>query len=518
MLKKIGALFIAVAVLFLSGCTSNVKNMLFDKKTETNDTDISIFSYKADTFCPIVSNNEANLRMLNIIYEGLVSVNDDLMPQPCLAESWTPSADGLQWTIKLRKNALWHNGNRFGAKDVVYTVEQIKNQEKSAYSYNVSNIVGIEAIDTNTVKIILNKPVASFMSLMYFPIIESADQPIDAVNFKPNGTGPYKFEDRNEGNIYYLVANDSWWGGYIETKTVKVRMLPGGETSLYAFSSNSIDLVPTDDMDWGKFIDTTASSYTSIATPIYNFLGINHSNKVLGDTAVRQAMSLAIDRNALVEKAMLGYAVAANSPVRKEWFVYGSQEFEYKQNTIMAKKIMEENEWKLNGNAYSKVIDNASHTAQFNILVNENNTTRVNIADMIKNNLDSFGIKVSVTKLSYEEYLERIQSGNYDAFVGSMELSPDLDFGLIFGEGNMFGFNDEEMFSVMAEMQKKQSQDEIKAGYAEFINLFEQLNPVVGLFFEDTVLLYSKRISEDRIKPSYFDVYRGIESMRKGEA
>ena len=74
------------------------------------------------------------------------------------------------------------------------------------------------------------------------------------------------------------------------------------------------------------------------------------------------------------------------------------------------------------------------------------------------------------------------------------------------------------MFSVMSLMQQKNQPEDIQAGYAEFINLFEQINPVIGLFFENTVMIYSKRITEDDIKSSYFDMYRGIETIHKGEA
>lgn len=517
MFKRCMALLLVLFALLLSGCSVRHSETV-NENVGISSSEISVFSYKADTFCPIASNNQTNIRMLGIIYEGLITLNDTLMPEACLAEDWNTSDDGLQWTLKLRKNVKWHSGGNFTASDVVYTVEQIKTLENSAYHYNVSNIAKIEASDDNTVRITLVKPLANFVNLLYFPIIKKTEAKIDFVNFKPDGTGPYSFEDRNEGNIYYLVANKEWWGGYTVSKSIKVRMLPGGETALYAFSSGSIDLAPTEDMDWGKFVDPVTASYTSVETPVYNFIGINHSNKVLGAVEIRRAISLATDRDELTEKAMLGYAEAANAPVRKNWFVRGSQDFEHKQNTDAAKKLLEENNWKFEGNIYKKSIDDVLCYAKFSILVNEGNTVRENIANIIRDNLETSGIQVNVIKVSYDEYKKRIQNGEYDAFIGSMELSPDLDYAGVFGEGNMFGFEDEEMLSVMTDMQKKQSPENIKAAYAEFINLFEHMNPVIGLFFENTVMLYSKRIDKDDIKPSYFDIYRGIETMRKGEA
>jgi len=517
MIKRLIALLLTMAVLTLNGCLGTPQSS-FEDESEQAGEDISIFSYKADTFCPIASNNQANIRMLGIVYEGLVSLNDTLMPEACLAESWSSSANCMEWTFNLRNNALWHSGDEFTAQDAVYTVEQIKKSEKSAYSYNVSSIAEIKAPDSRTVKITLLKPLANFVNLMYFPVIKKGDAEIDLAAFKPDGTGPYMFEDRGEGNICYLVSNKNWWGGYTVAKTIKVRMLPGGETALYAFSSGAVDLAPTDNMDWGKFVDPVTASYTETSTPVYSFLGINHADTVLGAVEIREAISMAIDRNMIVEKTVLGYAEPANAPVREEWFVRGNQTFDHSQKTNAAKKLLEENGWRFDSNVYRKSIDGAVHQAQFNILVNEENTTRENIAGIIKDNLEVFGIKVSITKLPFEEYTKRIENGEYDAFVGSIALSPELDFSGFLGEGNSFGFEDEEMLSVMSEMQKKHLPEDIKAGYAEFINLFEQVNPVVGLFFENTVMIYSKRINEDDIKPSYFDMYRGIETIHKREA
>ena len=517
MIKRLLAILVVASLFTLCGCNGDSQNFLGEEQEEAGE-DIAIYSYKADTFCPIASDNQANIRMLGIVYEGLISLNDTLMPEPCLAENWKSSANCMEWTFNLRNNALWHSGGECTAQDVVYTVEQIKKSEKSAYSYNVSNIAEIKAASSHTVKITLSKPLANFVNLMYFPIIKKSDGELDLASFKPDGTGPYIFEDRGEGNICYLVSNKNWWGGYTVAKTIKVRMLPGGETALYAFSSGTVDIAPTDNMDWGKFVDPQADSYIEIPTPVYNFLGINHSDTVLGAVEIREAISMAIDRNMIVEKSALGYAEPAGSPVREKWFVRGNQIFDHSQNTNAAKKLLEENGWRFDSNIYRKSIDGVIHQAQFNILVNEENTIRENIAGIIKDNLEVFGIKVSITKLPFEEYTKRIQNGEYDAFVGSVVLSPDLDFAGLFGEENNFGFTDEEMLSVMYSMQLKSQPEDIQAGYAEFINLFEQINPVVGLFFENTVMIYSKRINEDDIKPSYFDMYRGIETMHKGEA
>ncbi len=503
------------ATILTSACS--IKNAVrFNKNEERQmENELSIFSYKPDTFCPIASKNSANIRMLGIIYEGLIELNDELSPSPMLAENWTVSANALEWDLTLRSTAKWHDGSgKLSADDVVYTINQIKDLEESPYKYNVSNISEIKAVAENKVKFILQKPSANFVNLLYFPIIKR-ESDLKLVDFRPNGTGPYIFEDRNEGNLYYLVKNPDWWGGNVKAETIKVKMLPGGDTPLYAFGSTSLDMVPADNLDWGKSVDVMTSTYTEFQTPIYNFLGINHAGNVLSAPEIRKAISLAIDRDEIIKKTRMGYAVPANSPLRPEWFMAKTQKTEHKQNLHEAKKTVEKNDWKIDGNIYRKSIGGTSVSAEFSILINEENTTRESIARIIATTLQGFGIKANVIKVPYDEYKNRISDGNYDVFIGSMALSPDLEFSMMFGEENIFNFEDEEFYYVMDSIMAKTNPEDVKKGYEEFTNLFEQLNPSVGLFFENSVMIYTKAI-KDEIKPSYFDVYRGIEAIQKG--
>lgn len=514
MLKKVlSVILVSVLVMGIAGCGKTQTNAKSEKEPEKGEM-LSIFSYKPDTFCPIASKNEANLRMLGIIYDGLISLGDNYIPQPALAEYWQASDNNTVWTVNLRKNATWHDGGDCTADDVVYTVNQIKKLESSPYSYNVSMISEVKKQSETSVSFTLTKPLANFVNLLYFPIIKSGAEKIDTANFKPNGTGAYRFEDRNEGNIYYLVRYEKWWGGKAKTATIQVRMLPGGDTALYAFGSGTIDITPADNMDWGKFVDPTTAEYTNVPTPVYTFLGLNHKRPQLAMSEVRRAISMVIDRKEMIDEARMGYGTVANTPIRPECYLWENRKTDFKPNTAKAKKLMEESGWEFKNNVYKKVNEGVEYTASFSILINEENTVRENTARIMAKNLQEFGIKAEVVRVSYEEYAKRIADGNYDAFVGSIALSPEMDFSELLGDGNMFAYSDEEMQFVMSEMQSKQSETETKAAYSAFINLFEQTNPIVGLFFEDSVVIYSKQI-QGEVSTSYYDAYRGIDSLEK---
>ncbi len=512
MLKRILTVFVALAVsVCFAGCG---ENGLLGKDEAEYSSEISIFSYKPDTLCPILSMNKANLDMLGIVYDGLINLNSRWLPNPCLAESWSPAGENVVWNINLRKGVKWHDGSGFVPEDVIYTVNQIKKAENSPYSYNVTAIESVEKTGETSLKFTLTKPLANFVNLLYFPIIKSGPEEIDKVNFTPVGTGAYKFGEQNQGNTLYLTRNSHWWGGNVGVETINVKLLPNADTALYAFGSGNIDMTPAESMDWGKHIDVTTSAYTNIETPVYSFLGINHNDPQLELDELRRAISLVINRKKICDDARMGYGVAANSPAREGWFIRENQSFDLSPNTQMAKTLMEENGWEIKDNIYQKQKDGVIYKAAFEILINEGNTTRENVANIISKDLEAFGIKATVNRVSYEEYKKRISEGQYDTFIGSIILSPELDFTSLLGEENMFSFEDEEFLFVMNEMQKKNSEEEVKAAYAEFMNLFEQTNPIIGLYFEDSVMIYSKRI-KDELKPTYYKIYTGIDSIKK---
>lgn len=531
-MKRILSVFLIILIMLsAAGCNNsdkkNAENAGNDTVQNTADSDaangaaeeggeISVFSYKPDTFCPVLSTNKANLQMLGIIYEGLIKLDDELMPQPSLAESWTASENGREWRIVLRSGVKWHSGEEFGPRDVVYTVNQIKRFHEGTYSYNVSHIASVKEDGENAVRVKLNEPCPNFINLLYFPIIRCENTNVNAEEYLPNGTGPYVFEDRNEGNIYYLVRNNSWWGGRAVTDTIRVKLLPDRDTALYAFSSGSIDMTSADNLEWGKFVDAATSAYTGIKTPVYNFLGINHKNALLAMDEVRTAISCVIDRKEVIDESVMGYAEAASAPVRSNWFVSVGQEFNFVQNTNAAKKELLDNDWSFSGGKYTKKSGRKNIKLKFDILINEDSTVRDSISQVIKKNLEEFGFEITVTKVPFDEYTRRIQNGKYDTFLGSYALAPDLNFDVMLGDGNVFRFSDDEMKLVLDGTKSAADKDKTVQAYAELINLFNQINPVVGLFFEDSVMIYNKKITGD-ITPSYFNLYNGIEKLHVKE-
>ncbi len=520
-MKKILAFILTVNLIFVFTACGKDKNQTEQGTDDTVqekqyslswDDVLSIFSYKPDTLCPIISQNNANLQMLNTVFEGLIQPDAKMLPQPWLAEKWLASEDGLEWSVTLRNDVKWHDGTAFTARDVVYTVNQIKNNPASVYAYNVSYIEAAETQGQNEVKFRLTTPNPNFISLLYFPVIKYSDADVDTESYRPVGTGAFVFEDRNEGNAYYLKRNDNWWNGKTATEEIKIKLLPDKDTAVYAFTSGEVDMTLIEDVNKGQSVHAGAASTVEINTPIYSFMGINHGNTVLAMEEVRAAISHALDRSKIVSEVMVKHAVQANAPVRNEWFVCGERIYEFKQNTKVAHEKLTEKGWKLAETKYEKKDSGITYRLKFDILVNEDNQTRVSLAHAIEKNLEEFGMNITVTKVPYETYIERIGVGQYETFIGSFMIPADIYSGFALAMNYAPGFYDEELSAAMLGVSGSKSQDETVQKYETVISRFNRMNPVIGLMFENRTMLYSKSISGNPT-PTFYNIYNGIEEL-----
>lgn len=520
-MKRLLAIFmIIVLLLSFSGCKEDKKEQNLNNtvvnipEPEENPEKggiISIYSYKPDTLCPLLSINNANIRMLSIVFDGLFTIDENLNVIPCLAESYTASSNNMKYTVDLKQDVKFHDGSSLTAQDVIFSVETAKAAPESLYYHNVSVIDSVKAINSNKVEFTLIKPLSKFANLLDFPIIKKQSEPVDKETFLPIGTGGFVFENRNEGNLLHLVRNENWWGGEVYPDSVKVRLLPDKDTALYAFSSGTISLCPAENDEWGKFVDTQKTEYKEYMTEYYNFIGLNNESGFFADESIRKALSYIIDREEVLKSGAPGFSESSNAPVRKNW-ITAQEKSETEHNINKARKILEEAGWKLSGGVYKRSSGHDSLTLKLNILVNEESYKKEQFAKKAAEELSNFGIPATVKKVPYEQYVEAINSKSYEMFIGSMNLSKELDFEFMFAEGNMFGISDEELLASVKNMQLAPDEEDYGLKTAEFIKLFNEKVPFIGIGFENSVILYKSDIM-GAITPVSNNIYNGIEKM-----
>ena len=284
-----------------------------------------------DSFTP-------NMQLAATLFDPLVRKNGQSVAVPALAERW--EATGNTWVFSLRKDVFFSNGAPFTAEDVVYSykrVHQIRNSP-SSYALYLSQIENVVALDDHTVQIITEGPAPALLAnLAMIPILsksattraaeksgapQSALQPTQALA----GTGPYQFLSWHRGTELVITRNPHYWGEKPTWDRVVFKPIPEGQKRVEALITGVVDLIespPVVEMQRlenmpSLFIQKMPSlrlMYVSLnqAQQVPEGMARTNGNNPLTDRRVREALSLAIDREDLVQNIMGGVAQAAGN-------------------------------------------------------------------------------------------------------------------------------------------------------------------------------------------------------------
>jgi ABC-type transport system substrate-binding protein len=271
-----------------------------------------------DSLDPANAESNPSEAVNRMMYENLFRFDEKLKLVPGLATKWDQSKDGLTWTFFLRKGVKFHDGTPFNAEAVKVFIERMIGPEKPSRALLYAPFVqSAEAVNDYTVKIHMKVPFAFFLN----NIAHSASGIISPTALKTYGkdisrravgTGPFKFVEWVHGDHLTMVRNDDYWGGKprldkIIVKTVKedsarVMMLQSGDAQL-------IVRIPSEDIP--RLEKDPNIKLDSTETLRALFLGINCAKKPYSDVRVRQALSYAIDKEAIVNNIYQRRALVA---------------------------------------------------------------------------------------------------------------------------------------------------------------------------------------------------------------
>ncbi len=284
---------------------------------------------------PHFHNLTPNNNVADHVFEKLVGKDPKEQLKPLLAESWK-TLDDLTWEFKLRKGVKWHDGSEFTADDVIASIKRIPTVPNSPASFATYTrpITDVTAVDKLTLRIKTARPHPLLPNDMVAVRIVPAKLAAAAKSEEFNsgklmiGTGPFKFKEYVAGDRVVLERNDAYWGAKPHWKTVRMRMItnaPARVAALLAGDVQMIEAVPTADI-----ARLEKDARVSVASAVSNRLIYIHMDSardvspfVTGkdgkpleknpfkDVRVRQAVSIALDRNAIVSRIMEGQAQPA---------------------------------------------------------------------------------------------------------------------------------------------------------------------------------------------------------------
>ncbi|MDD2369100.1 MAG: ABC transporter substrate-binding protein, partial [Sulfuricurvum sp.] len=355
---------------------------------------------------PLIATDSASASISGFIFNALVKYDETGQKIiGDLAESYrfiTPTII----EFKLRHGVKWQDGEPFTAADVLFTYDLIKSPKTiTPYASDFRVIKNVSVLDDYTVRVTYEKPYFKALEVWMMGIvprhilIHDNDIMSSAFNTHPVGTGPYILKQLEFSKQIVLEANPEYFEHKPKIDKIVFHVISDPMTRFLMLKSGQIDVDSLEPMQYERQLDKNfKNSFATLELPShsYTYLGFNLRLKKFQDPRVRQALSLAIDRQKLIDILFLKHGHVCTGP-----FLPGSKGFNDsihapKQNLTQAKAL-------LKAAGYD-----SAHPFEFEIATSNSNAIRPYAAEIIQRQLLEIGVKVTLRVMEWQAFLNTV--------------------------------------------------------------------------------------------------------------
>ena len=382
---------------------------------------------------PGLSTDQTGIAVNSLVSEGLTRQGKDGTPEPGLAEKWDISEDGLTWTFHLRENVKWSDGEPITADDFKFAwLRALDPATASEYAYMLHCIkggrayneskgkkedVGINVIDSKTLEVKLEKPTAYFASLAasvtYAPIREKFFNEkgktfaleADAMEY----SGPYKIKSWKHDSNFIMVKNENYWNkDHIKIEEIEMVLVADSTAELNAFNNGEIDLIRLTAEQYKRYEkDPRVNVFRNNSVW---YLEYNMENKYLANKKIRQALTLAVDKEEMTNTVMKGTGEAAYGivptgfPGESKTFREENGDSYPKYNPEEAKRLYKEGLAELG----------LTELPELSLIINEAGNNK-KIAEYVQEKLrTNLGVNVRIEPAPFKERMARLQQKDFE--------------------------------------------------------------------------------------------------------
>ncbi|HMV69251.1 MAG TPA: ABC transporter substrate-binding protein [Myxococcota bacterium] len=458
---------------------------------------------------PLFATTMSEARLNELVFEGLYADNLDLASEPRLALSDEIAPDGRSMVIRLRKDVSWHDGMLFTANDVVYTIAaMLEPRTASSEASRVAWIESVQALDDHTVSLTFREPQASPRDRLHFKILPSHlfDSPVvdrsHPFRNKPIGTGPFQLTRFNTDSSITLTP----YPGYgrptglteiqmreVVDKTYQSRLL------LYGSMEALVRVLPRDLATLQAARNTELYPYQ---TNSWWYMGFNLGDPRFTDPRVREAMSLMIDRQALMSP--IGTGDLLSGPFVRSSPFYNHDVKQREPDLTRAQALLREAGWTWATDHWER----GGQPLELRLTALARQETAQDVVINLQSQLRGAGVVVRQEFLNSAEWKERVWGKrDFDLILSQWSFDRNEDIYEQFhtsGNRNFVGFTDAEVDRLLDEarttVDPQRKRDLLRATHARVASL----TPMVFLWTLDTYAAMSVDVQNVTVHPFYF--------------
>jgi peptide/nickel transport system substrate-binding protein len=365
---------------------------------------------------PVKAVENVNLWVFASMYDVLIRVDPTgTKLEPGLAESWTVSDDQLTYTLKLR-DAKFSDGSPITAEDAAYNVLRIRDHKESAWGSSYAVVKDAKAADAKTLVITLNQPTAPFLAWLAMPSLGITQKKQVAaneasLNENPVSSGAFILKEWRKGERLRLEKNPNYWqADKVSLDAVEWVSVPDDNTRMLNVQAGELDcaiFVPFSQIESLK-ADPNLNVMLDPSSREDHLL-INNASGDLAKVEVRQALDMAIDKQAIVDTVTFGAGEVANSFVPKGALYYYAANKNHPYDPDGAKALLDK----------AGVKD-----LTLNYVVQSGNETDEQTAVLVQQQLAKIGVTANINKVDASQFVTTLVDGKYD--LGTVYWTNDI--------------------------------------------------------------------------------------------
>lgn len=410
-MKKNAFCFFLLSLLILIslvGCNTNTANDTADKNTVI--VTMPVTSEPEAGFNPVYGWGAGEHTHEPLLQSTLLVTTNDLQIDYDLATEYHVSEDGMTWTVTIREDAFFTDGEKLTAEDVAFTYNTCK-QNSSVNDFTMLGYV--EARDSKTVVFHMTKPFSVWPYTMALVGIVPEHAYTSNYGENPIGSGKYVLKQWDKGQQVILEANENYYGEIPQMKKVVILFMEE-EISAAAAQSGQVDVAYTS----AAYSNLSIANYELLSVASLDNRGINfpaqlpqekenviYGNDVTSDVNIRRAANIALDREKIIQQILNGYgspaySICDNTP----WYQNAS---EVKYDLEQANEILDNAGWIMGENG---VRNKNGIRASFSILYPPSDTIRQSIAEAFCNDMKKIGLEVTAVGAGWDTAYDLAQS------------------------------------------------------------------------------------------------------------
>lgn len=344
-----------------------------------------------------------------VIFPGLMRPSDSIVPEPDLATGYQVAADGRRYTFNLRPAVVWHDGKPFTATDVKFTFDQILNPKSGSLQWSDFSVIdSVTIADSLTVDFWLKSAFAPFLTLLghnagIIPAHAFTGRIADQVDFNrshPIGTGPYQVAESVPGSYIVMTANPRYYGAKPKLSRIIFKIVPDVNAQVAQLRAGELDLVILEPANIRGLADEPDLRIDQVTVPQHYYVGFNQDLPLFKSPLVRRAFTLAVDRQAIIDGVMRGYAdyPQGTIPVAlREYYADSLPKIPY--DTTRALALLAEAGW--HRGADGGLRDAAGRPFQFTLLVDKGNPSREQAAVAVQQDFKRIGVQADIKTMEF---------------------------------------------------------------------------------------------------------------------